>query len=446
MIICVYMCIYIYIIYKYVICIIMYISRYVCDTNTRRQRGRDRASLRSSQIHRNTSTCDTYVVHFFRFDDGHLRVANSVDQMWFTSKGLLYLNTKDRSERPCRTEAELGFDGVGWLVGFRGGFLLAGYNPATGAFARGGSRQYGGRGGTVAWFINHHILSSGLVKINLGLVYHNRFSNLQVWKNHDIWIWASHALVPLITLQSHLVKVIFLSYCLTVFKKCCGAPDCERNQQCSFSWLPELWIFFYFLIIFFFLSSKTIHQFLTLPTCGAFGKEMSCVKIHTHIVWAQEQFLQWSFKWTILQTFLNLLQEHGGIGVQDAVPAGMAPIDAVHAGAVPAGPIPAIAVAAAPDAVPAGRARGRARGRGQARGRGRGRAQGRGRARPDNAAADADAEADEGSKADKSDSDAEADQADRWARGRNALRASRRRGLLQARRDQLARSSKTKLQ
>ena len=77
-----------------------------------------------------------------------------------------------------------------------------------------------------------------------------------------------------------------------------------------------------------------------------------------------------------MQTFLNLLQEHGGIGVQDAVPAGMAPIDAVHAGAVPAGPIPAIAVAAAPDAVPAGRARGRARGRGQARGRGRGRAQG----------------------------------------------------------------------
>ena len=123
----------------------------------------------------------------------------------------------------------------------------------------------------------------------------------------------------------------------------------------------------------------------------------------------------------------------------------MASIDAVHAGTVPAGPIPAIAVAAAPDAVPAGRARGRARGRGQARGRGRGRAQGRGRARPDNAAADADAEADEGSEADKSDSDAEADQADRWARGRNALRASRRRGLLQARRDQLARSSKTKL-
>ena len=60
--------------------------------------------------------------------------------------------------------------------------------------------------------------------------------------------------------------------------------------------------------------------------------------------------------------------------------------------------------------------------------------QGRGRARPDNAAADADAEADEGSKADKSDSDAEADQADRWARGRDALRASGRRGLLQARR------------
>ena len=122
---------------------------------------------------------------------------------------------------------------------------------------------------------------------------------------------------------------------------------------------------------------------------------------------------------------------------------GYGPNNAVHAGAVPVGPIPAIAVAAAPDAVPAGRARGR----GQARGRGRGRAQGRGRARPDNAAADADAEADsdEGSEADKSDSDAEADQADRWARGRNALRASRRRGLLQARRDQLARSSKTKL-
>lgn len=31
--------------------------------------------------------------------------------------------------------------------------------------------------------------------------------------NNDIWIWASHALVPLITLQSHLVKVKFLSYC-----------------------------------------------------------------------------------------------------------------------------------------------------------------------------------------------------------------------------------------
>ena len=45
-----------------------------------------------------------------------------------------------------------------------------------------------------------------------------------------------------------------------------------------------------------FLSSKTIHQFLTLPTCGAFGREMKNVKIHTHIVWAQEQFLQWSFK------------------------------------------------------------------------------------------------------------------------------------------------------
>ena len=87
-----------------------------------------------------------------------------------------------------------------------------------------------------------------------------------------------------------------------------------------------------------------------------------------------------------LANVLNLLQEHGGIGVQDAVPAGMAPIDAVHAGAVPAGPIPAVAVAAAPDAVPAGRARGLARGRGQARGRGNGRARGRGRARPDNAA------------------------------------------------------------
>ena len=108
---------------------------------------------------------------------------------------------------------------------------------------------------------------------------------------------------------------------------------------------------------------------MTLPTCGAFCKEMSCVKIHTHIVWVQEQFLQWSFKWTILQTFLHLLPERGGIGVQDAVPTGMAPIDAVHAGVVPAGPIPAIAVAAAPDAVPAGRARGRARDRGQARGR-----------------------------------------------------------------------------
>ena len=48
-------------------------------------------------------------------------------------------------------------------------------------------------------------------------------------------------------------------------------------------------------------------------------------------------------------------------------------------------------------------------------------------ARPDNAA---DAQADEGSEAGESDSDAEADQADRWARGRNALRARRRRGLL----------------
>lgn len=63
--------------------------------------------------------------------------------------------------------------------------------------------------GTVVWFIDHHILSSGLVKINLGLVYHN----LQVWKNHDICIWARHALVPLIALQSQLIKVKFLSCC-----------------------------------------------------------------------------------------------------------------------------------------------------------------------------------------------------------------------------------------
>jgi len=35
---------------------------------------------------------------------------------------------------------------VGLVGGGRGGFLLAGYNPATGAFARGGSRQYGGLG------------------------------------------------------------------------------------------------------------------------------------------------------------------------------------------------------------------------------------------------------------------------------------------------------------
>ena len=35
---------------------------------------------------------------------------------------------------------------VGWLVGGWSWWLvLAGYNPATGAFARGGSRQYGGR-------------------------------------------------------------------------------------------------------------------------------------------------------------------------------------------------------------------------------------------------------------------------------------------------------------
>ena len=45
--------------------------------------------------------------------------------------------------------------------------------------------------------------------------------------------------------------VISLQNSLTVFKTCCGAPNCEMNQQCSFSWLPELWIFFYFLIIFF---------------------------------------------------------------------------------------------------------------------------------------------------------------------------------------------------
>lgn len=182
-----------------------YINRYVCDTNTRRQRERERETERVCGV-RNASTCDTYVVHFFRFDDGHLRVANSVDQMWFTSKGPLYLNTKDRSERPCRTEAELGIWCWGWLVGgFSWWLVLAGYNPATGAFARGGSRQYGGRrvrlygsqsfvntfgialGGTVVWFLNHHILSSGLVKINLGLVYHNRFSNLQVWKQITIF-------------------------------------------------------------------------------------------------------------------------------------------------------------------------------------------------------------------------------------------------------------------
>ena len=172
------------------------------------ERERDRASLRSSQYFNLWHVrCTFFQVWRRAFESGQLSRSNVIH---------LQRTAVSEHQGPFGTSvSHRGWIGIwwGWLVGFRGGFLLAGYNPATGAFARGGSRQYGGRGGTVAWFINHHILSSGLVKINLGLVYHNRFSNLKVWKNHDIWIWASHALVPLITLQSHLVKVIFLSYC-----------------------------------------------------------------------------------------------------------------------------------------------------------------------------------------------------------------------------------------
>ena len=190
-----------------------------------------------------------------------------------------------------------------------------------------------------------------------------------------------------------------------------------------------------------FLSSKTIHQFLTLPTCGAFGKEMSCVKIHTHIVWAQEQFLQWSFKMNDLANVFQSSTRTWKDWCSRRCPSGYGPNRCCPCRCCPSRSYPSNCGGCRARCCPSRSARGR----GQARGRGRGRAQGRGRARPDNAAADADAEADEGSEANKSDSDAEADQADRWARGRNALRASRRRGLLQARRDQLTRSSKTKL-
>ena len=59
----------------------------------------------------------------------------------------------------------------------------------------------------------------------------------------------------------------------------------------------------FFFIIFFFSKLNNDSSVVEKPTCGAFGHEMSCVEIHTQISWAQEQFLQWSFKWTILQTF-----------------------------------------------------------------------------------------------------------------------------------------------
>ena len=191
---------------------------YVTLIHADRERERESESAECA-IHRNTSTCDPSLYIFSGLTTGIWE--------WPTQSIKCDSPAKDRciwtprTVRNVRVAPRLNWDLmglvgglVGWLVGFRGGFLLAGYNPATGAFARGGSRQYGGRGGTVAWFINHHILSSGLVKINLGLVYHQQIFNAPGLEQSQIFGFdVCHALVPLITLQSQLIKVKFLPYC-----------------------------------------------------------------------------------------------------------------------------------------------------------------------------------------------------------------------------------------
>ena len=111
-----------------------YINRYVCDTNTRRQREREREKQSESAefaiLQLVTRLLNIFQVWRRAFESGQLSRSNVFpikksdfhDQLLQDPPPkLFYLNTKDHSERPCRTEADLGFGGGWWWLVVVGG-------------------------------------------------------------------------------------------------------------------------------------------------------------------------------------------------------------------------------------------------------------------------------------------------------------------------------------